>query len=203
MTARDTKQRILDVAEDLLQSRGFSAFSFHDIARELGIKAAAVHYHYPTKSDLGTALIDRYRERFQAWIDKRRASGAGPAALLSAYFAVPLGYLRDGNKVCPLGVLEAEYNAVSDAMRQATRILDEETRGFLAEVLAQGREEGVFRFDGPAEDKALAVTAALQGALQIARPAGRRAALAVVRQIRRDLGLRETGQETVNDTTNR
>src|SRR5437588_12303592 len=63
-TERSTAERILDIAERLVQTRGFSNFSYADIAAELGITKASLHYHFPGKAELGEALITRYAERF-------------------------------------------------------------------------------------------------------------------------------------------
>src|ERR1700733_2743383 len=59
-----TSERILDIAERLVQTRGFNNFSYADIASELGITTASLHYHFPGKAELGLALITRYGERF-------------------------------------------------------------------------------------------------------------------------------------------
>src|SRR5215212_6693077 len=64
-TARtDTADRILDLAERLVQTRGFNGFSYADIASELGVTKASLHYHFPTKAELGRCLINRYGEAF-------------------------------------------------------------------------------------------------------------------------------------------
>jgi len=60
----ETAEQILDLAETLIQTRGYSAFSYQDIAEALGIRKASIHYHFPSKTDLGVAVIDRYIERF-------------------------------------------------------------------------------------------------------------------------------------------
>ena len=59
-----TAERALDIAERLVQTRGFSNFSYADIATELGITKPSLHYHFPGKAELGQALITRYSERF-------------------------------------------------------------------------------------------------------------------------------------------
>jgi len=61
----DTRKLILDTAEELLLTRSFSAFSYSNIASALGVKNAAIHYHFPSKTDLGVALVARFRRRFQ------------------------------------------------------------------------------------------------------------------------------------------
>ena len=59
-----TAARILDVAERLVQVRGFNGFSYADISAEVGITKAALHYHFAGKADLGLALITGYAGRF-------------------------------------------------------------------------------------------------------------------------------------------
>ncbi|XLM19461.1 TetR/AcrR family transcriptional regulator, partial [Chromobacterium piscinae] len=67
----DTRKRILDLAEELLLTRGFNGFSYQHISSELGVRNAAIHYHFPKKNDLGVALIQRYRRRFQRFIEQQ------------------------------------------------------------------------------------------------------------------------------------
>jgi len=47
----------VDLAEALIQSRGYSAFSYQDISDRLGIRKASIHYHFPSKTDLGVAAL--------------------------------------------------------------------------------------------------------------------------------------------------
>ncbi|MCB9111119.1 MAG: TetR/AcrR family transcriptional regulator [Anaerolineales bacterium] len=68
----NSKRTILNLAESLLQDKGFNGFSYANIASELGVKNAAIHYHFPSKEDLGVAVIKRYRERFKLWINNAR-----------------------------------------------------------------------------------------------------------------------------------
>ena len=83
----DTADRILDVAERLVQMLGFNGFSYADIAAELKITKASLHYHFATKAELGARLIARYQGRFQAALAASvMATGAGalPPALALA-----------------------------------------------------------------------------------------------------------------------
>ena len=59
----DRRSAILDVAERRIRAHGYNGFSFREIADEIGIKSASVHYHFPTKADLAAAVAKRYRER--------------------------------------------------------------------------------------------------------------------------------------------
>ena len=66
---------ILDVAERLVQTRGFNGFSYADVASELAVTKASLHYHFPSKAELGEALIDRYATRVTERLRKARLSG--------------------------------------------------------------------------------------------------------------------------------
>ena len=184
-----TREQILDIAEELLQESGFNSFSYGHIASRLGIRNAAVHYYFPSKSDLGVALLARYRDRLAEWRRAVERRSAAPENHLDGYLAIAVSHLRNRLRVCPLGVLEAEFNAIPTAMRDEVRALDSETRAWLQEILSHGRAAKAFYFAGPAEDKALVIVAALQGALQIARAAGPKSFFGTVRQIKRELGV--------------
>ena len=84
----DTATRILDVAERLVQLRGFNGFSYADIAAELNITRASLHYHYAGKAELGRALIERYAERFIRALDVIDQHETDPVAKIRAYAAI-------------------------------------------------------------------------------------------------------------------
>ena len=77
--SKKTSERILDVAEELVQTRGLNAMSYADIAERLDITKASLHYHFPSKADLVRALVARYSTRFFAGLDALEQSSADPA----------------------------------------------------------------------------------------------------------------------------
>jgi AcrR family transcriptional regulator len=89
---RDTREEILNCAEELLQCRGFNGFSYQHIAVQLGIRNAAIHYHFPVKDDLGVALVQRYRERFHHW--SAMLEGVDAWTQLQGYFSTYSDYLE-------------------------------------------------------------------------------------------------------------
>ena len=187
----NTRAAILDLAERLLQEKGYNAFSYKDISNPLGIKNAAVHYHFPNKTALGVATLRRYRGRFQEYIREFEQSDADPLAKLNGYIAIQIDHLRNGYRICPLGILEAEYNTIPSELRAEAQALEKEIWFWVRGTLAAGREQNIFHFMGTSEDKACLISAALQGALQMARIAGQSSFFAIVRQLKRDLGLKE------------
>jgi TetR/AcrR family transcriptional regulator, transcriptional repressor for nem operon len=166
-----TPSRILDVAERLVQVRGFNGFSYADIAAELHITKAALHYHFAGKADLGSALIVRYASRFAEALAGIDANGLGPETKLTAYTDIYLEVLRD-RKMCLCGMLAAEYQTLPPPMRDAVIAFFDLNESWLEDVLAEGRDEGSLQFTGSARDTARMVVASLEGAMLIARPYG-------------------------------
>ena len=183
----NTKRAILDLGESLLQDKGFNGFSYAHIAGELGVKNAAVHYHFPTKEDLGCAIVQRYRDRFQLWINNARVKDLTPQEKLDWFFDIYANMRADHGKICIAGVLESEFNSLPDALRQQTEALTAELLSWLAGTLGEGREAGVFQFSGQPADKAALILSSVQGALQMARALGTDTFQAVVEQHKRDL----------------
>jgi TetR/AcrR family transcriptional repressor of nem operon len=183
----NTKRAILDLAESFLQDKGFNGFSYAHIASELGVKNAAIHYHFPSKEDLGCAVVQRYRDRFQLWINNARVKDLSPQEKLDWFFDIYANMRADHGKVCIAGALETEFNSIPAALRQQTEALTGELLAWLSSTLAEGREAGAFRFNGEPADKAALILSSLQGALQMARALGAGKFYAVVAQHKQDL----------------
>lgn len=187
----DTKTQILDLAENLLQLRGYVGFSYNDISTALEVKNAAIHYHYPSKNDLGLALVQRYRDRFRRWFAEQHQPDATPRDKLEWYLAMTCKYVDQGFKICPAGILEADFNVLPADMQAETQALVREALEWFSAVLEEGLACGDFRFSGPPRDKAIVILAALQGALQMARALGAEVFQAALGQLRRELGYGE------------
>lgn len=183
---RDTREEILLAAEELLLRRGFNGFSYQHIAVRLGIRNAAIHYHFPTKEHLGVALVRRYRLRFLAWTEQA-GRDCDAFERLAAYFQTYLDHLDGRWRICPVGIFGAEFDAVPDPMRGEAQMLMRDVYEWMVCTLDQGRSQGCLSFDGDSRDKAMELAAALQGALQFASIAGRERLEQVLRQIMLEL----------------
>lgn len=124
-----TATRILDVAERLVQSRGFNGFSYANVAAELGMTKASLHYHFPGKAELGEALINRYAIRFAEALQAIDADSSDVRAKLAAYAAVYADVLSE-QRMCLCGMLAADYETLPAAMRSAVvRFFDDNETG--------------------------------------------------------------------------
>jgi len=168
--APDTRKAILKRAERYLQDAGFANFSFRDLAADLGIKSASVHYHFPSKEDLGVALLQRYQEQFARWAESRKQSGSPKSDLLE-WFKYEQHICRSGD-ICPIGAFGAEYTALPASVRQELEKFHDIQRRWMCAALRAGRKLGEIRDEGRVEDQAEMILGALQGGLKTARVSG-------------------------------
>ena len=185
----DTREQIMDRAAQLLMSRGFNGFSYRDISTHLGVKNAAVHYHFPAKADLALALVDEYRKTLRRHTSEFMAYGGPALPQLEGFFAFTSKQCSKGRCICPFGAFSVDYGDVPEEVRKATADFMEETISWLSRVLEVGREQKEFSFSGDPRPKALLILAGLQGARQMARIHGIEILDDVFGQIRKDLEI--------------
>ncbi len=170
-TEAKTAARILDVAERLVQVRGFNGFSYADIAAELHVTRASLHYHFASKAELGEALIARYAARFANALARIDGELADTTAKLDAYVDVYADVLQR-KRMCLCGILAAEYPTLPSPMRGAVTRFFDDNEAWLTTVLERGRADGSLSFEESAGEAAGMLVSGLEGAMLVARPYG-------------------------------
>jgi TetR/AcrR family transcriptional regulator, transcriptional repressor for nem operon len=166
-----TAQRILDVAERLMQVRGYNGFSYADIAAALRVTKASLHYHFPTKAELARRLMERYTQTFLAALDKIDATDVTAREKLRRYVSIYSEVLAN-NRMCLCGMLAAEYATLPKPVRtEVTRFFDA-NEAWLTKVLGEARDGAGAKFAGPATEAARMMIATLEGAMMLARSYG-------------------------------
>lgn len=165
----DTRDRILDVAQQLAQSRGFNAFSYADIAEAVGIRTASIHHHFASKEDLERELVVRYRSRFRDRLDAIDREAESAAERIRRYCLLYRATL-EGGALCLCGMMASDIAALPSPLRIPLQGFFEDQIAWLTETLDDGirREE----WEGPlgrSLHRAKFVLATLQGGLLIAR----------------------------------
>lgn len=172
-TFTESATRILDVAERLAQARGFNGFSYNDIAVQLGVTKASLHYHFPGKADLGRALVERYRLAFERELEGIRQGGLEAPARLRKYLDLYRAVVREG-RICLCAMLAAEYGTLPQSVQAELRAFFDGNERWLAGVLQEGLEAGAFELGEPPLDRARIILGALEGAMLISRVQGDR-----------------------------
>jgi len=162
---------ILDVAEQLAQTRGYNGFSYADIAAELGVTKASLHYHFPSKAELGRALIARYTAVFGAALDAIDQQACKPPEKLQQYVGLYDAVMRN-DRMCLCGMLAAEYATLPVPMQKELKLFFNMNERWLTAALLDGHRSGSFLFKESANERARMLLGALEGAMLIARPYG-------------------------------
>ena len=163
----DTKRSILDAAETLILTRGYNGFSYQDISAVVGIRKASIHHHFPSKENLGTAFVDRYFARFQSWSNHVADLSADRklASLLQLFKQVS----DNADKICPMGMLTAEYPTLPQSVQNALCRLLSEMDDWLVQVLVQGQAENLFVAEPQAPVLAKVIMNSMSASMKTAR----------------------------------
>lgn len=165
--------QILDLAETLIQTRGYNAFSYQDIADAIGVRKASLHYYFASKADLGVAVIDRYEMRFSAVLSGISEDGSQDSmTMLDVYTQPYRDFAETPDRVCLCGALAGEMLALPGEMRVRVSHFFERHQAWLTQIMARGEASGEFRLSASPARIARMAFAALQGALLVKRTTG-------------------------------
>ena len=165
---RDTRAELLAEAELLIRKRGYSGFSYADLAHGVGIRKASIHHHFPTNSDLAAALLASFDARYDvAMADIVSASKDG-LKRVRAYAQLYLEGVEKGLG-CLCAAFAAELETLPDALRSDLSRFFAKHIGWLERVLNDGLADGTIRADIVPSSHARMIVAALEGALMMER----------------------------------
>lgn len=171
MNQTDTAQAILDQAQALCQERGFNAFSYRDIAEALSIKKASIHYHYPSKVDLGVALVERYARGFGTELERIEAQNKEPKKQLREFVKL-MEQLKQNRRLCLCAMLASDLETLDPRIHLPVRKFFLAAEAWIEGRLAAGKLSGEFHFSSSAQVVAQAFLASIQGILICTRTIG-------------------------------
>ncbi len=154
----DTRTKILDLAEKLIRQHGYHAVSFRDLADELGIKSASIHYHFRHKEDLGEAVIARYAEAFHEGLGGAKEKTWADA--LQRFRGLYREALGNDDAQCLCGILAAESFGLPKGMSEAVADFFEQNLVWLAAAMPESVDDK--------RTEALRIQSEVQGAMIIA-----------------------------------
>ena len=165
----DRPTLILDAAQSLVQTQGYNAFSYADIAARVGIRKASIHYHYPSKSDLGKELIVRYRTRFRQDLTLIKQESCNAFHKLERYVGLYSTVLQNEHQMCLCGMFAAEMETLPQAMKEEVQGFFAEHVAWLTAVLEERLRTKTVNYNGSAEAEAQSLLAGLEGAMLVGR----------------------------------
>jgi TetR/AcrR family transcriptional repressor of nem operon len=160
----NTKQCLLDHASELIRTRGYSSFSYADLAERVRIRKASIHHHFPSKEDLGVALVERYIEQFGISLSEIALTVAYPIEKLRAYADLYRQSLQAGWG-CLCGMLASEVDVVPQSVAIGVRRFMDMNLQWLTQVIGEGQKQGSIE----SSMRAVTILSICQGALLVAR----------------------------------
>ncbi|MBT9312760.1 TetR/AcrR family transcriptional regulator [Leptothoe kymatousa] len=167
---KSTAQRILDVAQDMVRNRGYSAFSYADISKQVGIRKASIHYHFPSKDELVKELVVQYRQTMGKACDRIAKSRASLDQQLIQFANLYRDGLSNG-QICLCAMLAADFAVLPESVHAEIKIFFRDTEAWLGELLQQGCDDGIWTCQPSVTQEAKGLIAMLQGAQLLARSA--------------------------------
>lgn len=161
----NSRENILAAARRIAQAHGYSGLSFRDLAEDVGIKAASIYHHFPSKADLGAAVAKRYWEDSAADLEAMLAEASDPIRCVRQYPDTFRKALENDNRICLCSFMAAEYDDLPEAVQKEVRTFADVNVAWLSRVLSAA---GVVSAE-ESERRARAIFAAVAGAQLIAR----------------------------------
>ena len=155
-----SKEAILAAARRTAQAHGYSGLNFRDLADEVGIKAASIYHHFPSKADLGAAVARRYWENTAADLDSMLAETSDPVRSLHQYPDIFRKSLEADNRMCLCSFMSAEYDDLPEAVKKEVQTFADVNVAWLSKVLSAAAVVN----SGESEQRARAIFAAVAGA---------------------------------------
>jgi TetR/AcrR family transcriptional regulator, transcriptional repressor for nem operon len=165
-----TADAILDAAERMTQALGYNGVSFRDLAAAVGIKSASVHYHFPTKGALAAAVARRYTDRLVSLLETIDVRSRDPKQALAPYVAIFRSTLEQDGRMCLCGMLAAETDAIPQEVQVEVQRFVKLNVQWISSAIA--RASGAAATSVRVREHAMAVFAALEGAMLVARATG-------------------------------
>ena len=168
----ERKDQIVNVAQELIDTRGYGGFSYKDIETSLGIRKASIHHHFAKKEDLGLAVMDRVSSYLVEKDATARKSSLSAWEQLWTLVGPACDRASCSGKVCTLSALQHDFDYLPEAMQAKLQELCETELDLVAGIMERGRSNGQIKFEGSAKDMASNFLATVKGAMHYARVLG-------------------------------
>lgn len=166
----ETAERILEAANALLVDRGYSAFSYADIAERVKIRKASIHHHFPTKAGLVVAVLRRHRARISEGMAALDSQVLNPLVRLRNYFKYWEGCIEGRTlSFCIGALLGAEMPSLPEEVQVEVRSHFSMLTEWFERTLKAGSKVQAIHLKGTVATEAQMLIAVLHGAMLSAR----------------------------------
>ncbi|MEM7193889.1 MAG: TetR/AcrR family transcriptional regulator [Pseudomonadota bacterium] len=161
------REELQTVASEAVRSSGLHSLSFRTLAHAAGIKSSSVHYYFPEKSDLASALIDQYIQEFRHRLEAIDADAGDPKNRFLRFAGI-FEEALENDRLCLCGMLAAESSDLNDENKAKLTDFFNLAEDWLVGVFKD--HSGSHNNEIDAIKLARTAIAGLQGAILIDRP---------------------------------
>ncbi len=161
-----TRDQIINLTDTLVRDLGYNGFSFYDIGQKLKIKNASIHYYFPTKTDLGIALLETHTERLHRL--QESVEGKDSLTKIKSFLSI-YNVIHEEGRVCIVGSLATDLKTVEPKMAKALKAFAAEILEWVTGILKEGKENKSFAFTETPRTKALLIITNMLAAVQLTR----------------------------------
>jgi len=161
----NAREAILSAARNIAQSQGYNGLNFRDLAQAVGIKAASIYYHFPSKADLGVAVAKRYWEDGAAALETISQETPDPLQALHRFPEIFRRSLEANNRLCLGSFVGAETDNLPTEMTQEIQAFAEVNVAWIKKLLVAAKVSK----PKESEVRARAMFSAVAGAQLMAR----------------------------------
>lgn len=165
----NTKEALLDSAENAVRRSGYDGFSYADLAADVGIRKASIHYHFPTKASLALELMQRYHADMQKQLAAIDALAGNAGERLKGQISRYREALANGKKLCLCVAFSISTESLDTKLTDELNRYRTESIDWLKSVFDAAQADGsIVGIDDPLVE-ARACIATLEGAHLAAR----------------------------------
>lgn len=169
--AESTRVKILNFAAEEVLRSGFQSASVGEIIRKAGVSKGCFYHHFPTKQELGYAVLDEMFTRVKTEIWEPILSSDNPLESIINMYENP-DHEVDCERIkhgCPINNLAQEMSPIDEGFRERIEIIYSSWKERLTESLHACQKKGYMNNDVQASDIATLIMAVTQGAVGIAK----------------------------------
>lgn len=144
------------------------------------LKNAAVHYYFPSKTDLGVAILGRAIGKVKTFAEKWKSLPEDKQLkkFLDTYFES-----QKKGIACLMGGLSSSHDELPEEMQVKMKELGDTILNWVTECLRNGKSKSIFHFKEKPEDKALLIVSNMLSSLLLARVMGKQVFKSIYNQV--------------------
>jgi TetR/AcrR family transcriptional repressor of nem operon len=180
------KKQIVDLAIKLIQQKGYVAFSYDDISKQLGVTKASIHYHFEKKEDLGVAITERLSQSLQNSLLLVKNSSVSAEEKLKQFIQQQAKRF-ECTEICPISSLQTDFESLPNTVQEKIEEVSRLELTIMKEIVSEAQTEKIINGSEDVQLLAVTILSSIKGALLYRRVLGNDVLVEVLNQINRFL----------------